>query len=51
MSKSQMTMLITFFGIKGIVQFEFIQQGQTVKLAYYMEILKGLHEAVRQKKA
>jgi hypothetical protein len=33
-------MLIIFYDIKGIVHFEFIAQGQTVKEAYYMELLK-----------
>jgi hypothetical protein len=36
-SKSQMkTMLITSFDIKGIVHFQFIQQGLTVNEAYYL---------------
>jgi hypothetical protein len=41
MSKSQMKiMLITFFDVKDV---EYIPQGDTVKHAYYMEILKWLH--------
>jgi hypothetical protein len=51
MSKSQMmTVLITFFGIKGIVHFEFIPQVQTVKKAYCVEILKWLWEVVCRKR-
>jgi hypothetical protein len=51
MSKSQMKkMLITFFCIKGTVDFEFISQGQTVYRAYYMEILKRLLEAMHRKR-
>jgi hypothetical protein len=46
MSKWQTkAVLITFFDIKDIVYFEFILQGQTVNQAYYVEILKQLHEA------
>jgi hypothetical protein len=46
MSKSQMkTMLITFFDIKGTVQCEFIPKAQTVNQAYYVELLKQLHES------
>jgi hypothetical protein len=41
-----MRVLIAFFDVKGIVHFEFIPQGQTVSQAYYVEILKQLHEAV-----
>jgi hypothetical protein len=52
MSESQMmTVLITFFNIEGIVHFEFIPQGQTISHAYYVEIMKQLHEAVSRKKA
>jgi len=51
MSKSQMkSMLITFCDIKGIVHFEFIPQGQTVDQAYYVGILKWLHEAAYRKR-
>jgi transposase len=38
-------MLITFFYIKGTDDFEFIPQNQTVNRAYYVKIMKQLHEA------
>jgi len=51
MLKSQMTIvLITFFDIKGIVNFRLISQGHTVIQAYYVEILKGLCENVHRKR-
>jgi len=51
MSKSQMkTILITFFNIKSIIHNELILQGQTVNQAYYLEIMKRLHEAVHSKR-
>jgi hypothetical protein len=43
-------MLSIFFRINGIVHFEFIPQGQTVSQAYYVEILKRLHESVCRKR-
>jgi hypothetical protein len=43
-------MLITFFDIKGSVHFEFISQSQTINQAYYVEILKQLHEVVHRKR-
>jgi hypothetical protein len=50
MLKSQMkTLLVIFYDIKGTIHFEFIPQGQTVIQAYYVEILKQLHEAVCRK--
>jgi hypothetical protein len=51
MLKSQLkTVLITSFGIRSIVHFEFILQGQIVNKAYYVEILKWLHEAEHRKR-
>jgi histone-lysine N-methyltransferase SETMAR len=43
-------MLLTFLDIKGIVHFQFITQVQTFNHAYYVEILKQLHEAVHRKR-
>jgi hypothetical protein len=43
--------LITFFDIKGVVHFEFIPQGKTLNQANYVEIFKGLREALNIKKA
>jgi hypothetical protein len=37
-------------GLWGRSYEKFIQQGQTVNQAYFMEILKRLHEAVRRKR-
>jgi len=51
MSKSQTkTMFITFFDIKGTVQFELIPQSPAVNQVYHVETLKWLHEAVRRKR-
>jgi hypothetical protein len=39
-----------FFDIEGVVQHEFLYQGQTVNHWYYLEVLKRLRENVRRKK-
>ena len=43
------TMLLTFFDIRGIVQYEFVPTGPTVNQVYYLEVLGRLCEKVRQK--
>ena len=43
-------MLICFFGIKGLVHFEFVPQGQTVNQQFYLEVLKRLRDAVQRKR-
>ena len=44
------TMLSCFFGIKGLVHFEFLPQRQTVNQQFYREVLKRLRDAVRRKR-
>ena len=39
-----------FFGIRGIVHYEFVPTGQTVNQVYYLEVLKRLREKVRRKR-
>jgi len=43
-------MLIYFFDANGIVHSEFIPNGQTVNQAFYLQVLKCLRDAVRQKR-
>jgi len=51
MSRSQVkTMLVCFFDHKGIVQYEFIAQGQTVSQQCYLEVLTNLRDYVRRKR-
>ncbi|UYV76602.1 hypothetical protein LAZ67_14001427 [Cordylochernes scorpioides] len=47
MSKSRIkTMIIVFFDIRGIVHCEFVPQGQTVKSAFYLDVLKRLKRRI-----
>jgi hypothetical protein len=42
------SMLIIFFGIKGIVHKKFIFAGQTLNSAYYCDVLWRLHKKVQR---
>jgi len=42
--------LLTSFDIRGIVHYEFVPTGQTVKQVYYLEVLERLREKVRRKR-
>ena len=48
--KNIKSMLIYFFDQKGIVHKEFVPPSQTVKAAFYVEVLKRLREKVRRKR-
>jgi len=43
-------MLIVFFGMEGIVHYEYVPQGQTVNQEFYLQILKHLRLAVSRKR-
>ncbi|UYV77652.1 hypothetical protein LAZ67_15001822 [Cordylochernes scorpioides] len=43
-------LLITFFDVKGLVHYEFVPEGQTINQHYYIDVLRRLREAVRQKR-
>ena len=45
------SMLICFFHQKGTVHKEFVLPGQTVNVAFYVEVLKRLWENVRRKRS
>jgi len=51
MSRSQVkTTFVCFFDQKGIVQYEFLAQRQTVNQQCYLEVLTRLRESVRRKR-
>jgi len=41
---------VCFFDRKGIVQYEFIAQGQTANQQCYLEVLTRLRESIRRKR-
>ncbi|UYV81907.1 hypothetical protein LAZ67_21000085 [Cordylochernes scorpioides] len=43
-------LLITLFDVKGLVHYEFVPKGQTINQHYYLDVLRRLREAVRQKR-
>jgi hypothetical protein len=47
MKSNVKTMLISFFDANGIVYLEFVPNGETVNQAFYLQVLKRLHDAVR----
>ncbi|GFT63952.1 mariner mos1 transposase [Trichonephila clavipes] len=53
MSKSRIikTMIIVFFDIRGIVHCEFVPQGQTVNLDFYLEVLRRLKRRIARVRA
>ena len=48
--KNVKVLLIVFFDCNGIVHHEFLPQGRTVNKEYYLEIIRRLREAIRQKR-
>ncbi|UYV84416.1 hypothetical protein LAZ67_X002056 [Cordylochernes scorpioides] len=49
--RSNVKVLLTvFFDCRGVVHHEFLLQGRTVKREYYLQIMRNLCEAIRQKR-
>ena len=50
-SRSKVKVMLTvFFDIEGVVHFEYAPEGQTVNKEYYLDVLRRLCNAVRQKR-
>ncbi|KAA1414165.1 hypothetical protein F0U44_22385, partial [Nocardioides humilatus] len=43
-------LLTVFFDCNGVVHHEFLPQGRTVNKEYYLEVMRRLREAIRQKR-
>ncbi|UYV65531.1 hypothetical protein LAZ67_3004610 [Cordylochernes scorpioides] len=49
--RSNVKVLLTvFFDCRGVVHHEFLPQGRTVNKEYYLQVLRNLREAIRQKR-
>ncbi|UYV77233.1 hypothetical protein LAZ67_15000198 [Cordylochernes scorpioides] len=49
--RSNVKVLLTvFFDCRGVVHHEFLPQGRTVKKEYYLQVMRNLREAIRQKR-
>lgn len=44
-------MLIAFFDVEGIMHYEYVPQGQTVKQGYYIDVLKRLRSVIQRNKS
>ncbi|UYV84567.1 hypothetical protein LAZ67_X002630 [Cordylochernes scorpioides] len=42
-------LLTVFFDCRGVVHHEFLPQGRTVNMEYYLQVMRNLREAIRQK--
>jgi len=50
-TKSECESLFTvFFDCRGVVHHEFLPQGRTVNKEYYLQVMRNLREAIRQKR-
>ncbi|UYV60743.1 hypothetical protein LAZ67_1002089 [Cordylochernes scorpioides] len=49
--RSNMKVLLTvFFDCRGVVHHEFLPQGRTANKEYYLQVMRNLREAIRQKR-
>ncbi|UYV63992.1 hypothetical protein LAZ67_2006273 [Cordylochernes scorpioides] len=49
--RSNVKVLLTvFFDCRGVVHHEFLAQGRTVNKEYYLQVMRNLREAIRQKR-
>ncbi|UYV60554.1 CLCN3 [Cordylochernes scorpioides] len=44
-------LLVTFFHIKGIVHYEYLEEGQTINKESYLKIMRRVRESIRLKRS